>query len=91
MEKDTSQNTTEFKITDTAEIRAVENADAQNDNYSEKSTKKQNVIAIIVCVVIAFIIWLIIANINMDAVTPAPLPAFDGEFVAGLGGSGLWA
>ena len=79
MEKEYPQNTAEFRPTDTSEIRAAENSDAQNDNYSEKSAKKQNLIAIIICVVIAFVIWLIISNINMDAATPAPLPAFNGD------------
>ena len=79
MERENSQNTAEFKPTDTSEIRAVENSDAQNDNYSEESAKKQNAIAIVVCVIIAFIIWLIISNINYDAATPAPLPAYSGD------------
>lgn len=69
------QNTAEFRLRDTAEIRAQsENGDALNDDYSEKSMKKEKIIAAIVCVVIAFIIWLIISNINMQASTPAPLP-----------------
>ena len=79
MEKDYPQNTAEFKPADTSEIRAAENSDAQNDDYSEKSVKKQNAIALVVCVIIAFIIWLIISNINMDASTPAPLPAYSGD------------
>lgn len=76
MEKENFQNTAEFKLRDTAEIRAqTENGDALNDDYSEKSMKKQNAVAMIVCVVIAFIIWLVIANINMNAELLSPLPA----------------
>lgn len=76
MEKENFQNTAEFKLRDTAEIRAqIENGDALSDDYSEKSMKKQNAVAMIICVVIAFVIWLVIANINMNAATPTPTPA----------------
>lgn len=75
MEKENFQNTAEFRLRDTAEIRAQsENGDALSDDYSEKSMKKQNAVAMVICVVIAFIIWLIISNINMRANTPATLP-----------------
>ena len=75
MERENFQNTAEFRLRDTAEIRAQsENGDALSDDYSEKSMKKQNAVAMIVCVVIAFIIWLIISNINLRANTPATLP-----------------
>jgi len=75
MEKENFQNTAEFRLRDTAEIRAQsENGDALSDDYSEKSMKKQNAVAMVICVVIAFIIWLIISNINMQANTPATLP-----------------
>ena len=75
MEKENFQNTAEFRLRDTAEIRAQsENGDALSDDYSEKSMKKQNAIAMIICVVIAFIIWLIISNINLKANTPITLP-----------------
>ena len=78
MERENFQNTAEFKLRDTAEIRAQsENGDALSDDYSEKSMKKQNAAAMIVCVVIAFIIWLIISNINLKANTPATLPLVD--------------
>ena len=43
----------------------------------KKSMKKQNAVAMIICVVIAFIIWLIISNINLKANTPATLPLVD--------------
>ena len=75
MEKENFQNTAEFRLRDTAEIRAQsENGDALSDDYSEKSMKKQNAVAMIICVVIAFIIWLIISNINLKANTPITLP-----------------
>lgn len=78
MEKENFQNTAEFRLRDTAEIRAQsENGDALSDDYSEKSMKKQNAVAMIVCVVIAFIIWLIISNINLKANTPTTLPLID--------------
>lgn len=65
MEKDNFQNTAEFRLRDTSEMKAVsENGEDGNDVYSEKAAKKQNLAAIIVCVVIAFIIWLIISNIK---------------------------
>lgn len=65
MEKDNFQNTAEFRLRDTSEIKAVsENGEDGNDGYSEKSAKKQNIAAMIVCVVIAFVIWLIISNIK---------------------------
>ena len=63
MEKDNFQNTAEFKLRDTSEMKAIENGEDGNDNYSENA-KKQNIAAIIVCVVIAFMIWLIISNIK---------------------------
>lgn len=75
MERENFQNTAEFRLRDTAEIRAQsENGDALSDDYYEKSMKKQNAVAMIVCVVIAFIIWLIISNINLKANTPVTLP-----------------
>lgn len=75
MEKENFQNTAEFRLRDTAEIRAQsENSDALSDDYSEKSMKKQNAVAMMICVVIAFIIWLIISNINLQANTPVTLP-----------------
>ena len=77
MEKDNLQNTNE-KITDTSELRATEAFEAHHDEFAEKEQKKQNVVAIVICVIIAFAIWLIISNINMDAATPAPLPAYNG-------------
>lgn len=78
MERENFQNTAEFRLRDTAEIRAQsENGDALSDDYSEKSMKKQNAVAMIICVVIAFIIWLIISNINLKANTPATLPLVD--------------
>ena len=78
MENENLQNTTDIKLQSTAEIRlqdtgnirsASENGD---DNFSEQSTKKERVVAIIICVIIAFILWLVIANIN--ASTPSTLP-----------------
>ena len=63
MEKDNFQNTAEFRLRDTSEMKAIENGEDGNDNYSE-TAKKQNIAAIIVCVVIAFMIWLIISNIK---------------------------
>ena len=82
MEKENFQNTAEFKLRDTAEIRAQsENGDALSDDYSEKSMKKQNAVAMMICVVIAFIIWLIISNVNMKANTPVTLPLEDGSGV----------
>ena len=78
MERENFQNTAEFRLRDTAEIRAQsENGDALSDDYSEKSMKKQNAVAMRICVVIAFIIWLIISNINLKANTPATLPLVD--------------
>ena len=78
MERENFQNTAEFRLRDTAEIRAQsENGDALSDDYSEKSMKKQNAVAMIICVVIAFIIWLIISNINLRANTPATLPLME--------------
>lgn len=75
MEKENFQNTAEFRLRDTAEMRAQsENSDALSDDYSEKSMKKQNAVAMVICVVIAFIIWLIISNINLRATTPITLP-----------------
>lgn len=75
MERENFQNTAEFRIHDTAEIRAQsENGDALSDDYYEKSVKKQNIVAMIVCVIIAFIIWLIISNINLKVNTPMTLP-----------------
>lgn len=75
MERENFQNTAEFRLRDTAEMRAQsENSDALTDDYSEKSMKKQNAIAMIICVVIAFIIWLIISNVNLRAQTPSTLP-----------------
>ena len=41
MEKDNFQNTAEFRLRDTSEIKAVsENGEDGNDGYSEKSAKK---------------------------------------------------
>jgi hypothetical protein len=78
MEKENFQNTAEFKLRDTSEMKPQsENSDALSDDYSEKSMKKQNIVAIIICVIIAFVIWLIISNINYKATTPAPLPLQD--------------
>ena len=80
MERENFQNTAEFRLRDTAEIRAQsENGDALSDDYFEKSMKKQNSVAMIVCVVIAFIIWLIISNINLKANTPVTLPMDNGS------------
>ena len=80
MERENFQNTAEFRLRDTAEIRAQsENGDALSDDYFEKSMKKQNAVAMIVCVVIAFIIWLIISNINLKANTPVTLPMDNGS------------
>ena len=65
MEKDNFQNTAEFRLRDTSEMKAVsENGEDGNDVFSERSAKKLNLAAMIVCVVIAFIIWLIISNIK---------------------------
>ena len=83
MERENFQNTAEFRLRDTAEIRAQsENGDALSDDYSEKSMKNQNAVAMIICVVIAFIIWLIISNINLRANTPATLPLMENDGTA---------
>ena len=78
MSNENFQNTTEIKAQNTAEIRLQSTRDLKNpdgfDFFSEQVTKKEKVVSIIVCVVIAFIIWLIISNINLKASTPVTLP-----------------
>ena len=74
------QNTSEIKLQNTSEIRLQNTGDIRSgtdigfDNFFEPTTRKEKVVSIVVCVIIAFIIWLIIANINMKAATPTPLP-----------------
>lgn len=72
------QNTSEIKLQSTAEIRMQNTGDLKGsdgyDSFSEQTSKKERIISIVICVVIAFIIWLVISNINMLASTPATLP-----------------
>lgn len=81
MENQNFQNTTDIKLQSTAEIRLQDTGSMRavsengDDNFSEKTTKKEKIISIIACVVVAFILWLIIANIN--ASTPSTLPLRD--------------
>ena len=76
-----TQNTAEIRLQSTGEIRLQNTGDLKNsdgfDFFSEQVTKKEKVVSIIVCVVIAFIIWLIISNINLKASTPVTLPLSD--------------
>ena len=80
MANENFQNTAEIKLQSTTEIKLQNTGDLKSgsdsgyDNFFEPTTRKEKIISIIVCVVIAFIIWLIIANINLKASTPAPLP-----------------
>ena len=72
------QNTAEIKLQSTAEIKLQNTGDLKNsdgfDIFSEQTTRKEKIVSIVICVIIAFIIWLIIANINLRASTPTPLP-----------------
>lgn len=87
MENQNFQNTTDIKLQSTAEIRLQDTGSMRaipengDDNFSEKTSKKEKVISIIACVVVAFILWLIIANIN--ASTPSTLP-LKGDGVASV-------
>lgn len=78
------QNTSEIKLQSTSEIRLQNTGDIKNsadsgyDSFFDPTTRKERVVSIVICVIIAFIIWLIISNINMKASTPAPLPLDNG-------------
>ena len=72
MANENLQNTAEIKLQNTGDIR--NGTDSGYDSFFEPTTRKERVVSIVICVIIAFIIWLIIANINMKAATPTPLP-----------------
>ena len=71
MDKDNIQNTSETKVSD------IKNAVDMNElSYDDqKKIKKQNIIAVVICVIIAFIIWLVIMNNTVEHL-PTPLPEY---------------
>lgn len=79
MDKENIQNTSEIKVSD------VKNAmDMSELSYDDRQKiKKQNVIAMIICVVIAFIIWLVIMNNTVEHI-PTTLPEYGAPVAATL-------
>lgn len=77
MDKDNIQNTSEIKVSD------VRNATDMNElSYDDqKKIKKQNIIAVVICVIIAFIIWLVIMNSTVEHI-PTTLPEYGSPVVA---------
>lgn len=77
MDKDNVQNTTEIKVSD------IKNAMDMNElSYDDqKKIKKQNIIAVVICVIIAFIIWLVIMNSTVEHI-PTTLPEYGSPVVA---------
>ncbi len=79
MDKDNIQNTSEIKVSDVKNVM-----DMNELSYDDQQKmKKQNIIAIVICVIIAFIIWLVIMNNTVEHI-PTTLPEYGASVVANL-------
>ena len=79
MDKENIQNTSELKVSDIK--NALDGSELSYDD--QKKIKKQNLIAIIICVIIAFIIWLVIMNNTVEHI-PTTLPEYGSAVATNL-------